>query len=382
MINAESSRKLSVKIFNSIKSIDRNKWDSGIEREDFYMRYDFLEITEQSVLDIHSYYYVMIFDKGVKVANIILFSVELDFLNLVGNSSKRIISKIRGIWKDSFFIKTLFCGLPISTVDNSIRILNEEFTEDVMASLDIIVRNIIKEEKIKITFCKDFTDNDLKWIKCMEDKSYKLVSGLPSNNLIIKWNSFEEYIGCLTKKYRNPLKKILAKRDFLDISVLGRNDSIFDDRFYSLYEQVNGASEFQLEKLAIDFFRKILNNESFSTKLIIIEKDGVLLGHVSIIESQDILIPLFLGYEKVMNKEYDIYFNLVYKILEVAIQEKKRIVKFGQTADFFKRKMGCTPVNVWWLIYITSPLIRPFTKSLFSKLFPKVEDYKFDIFKK
>lgn len=382
MVNVKLHGNLSLKIFRSIDSIDKNEWDLGIEKDDFYMRYDFLDITEKSVLNVHSYYYIMIFDKSNKIANVVLFSLKLDLLNMVSNSAKNVISRIRKIWNNSFYINMLFCGLPVSVVDNSIRIFDRKYTKDIMYSIDRIVKKIIKDEKIKITFFKDFNDNELEWVKCIENKSYKLISGLPSNDFTVKWNSFDEYVKCLRGKYRNSLRKVLEKRNNLEIRVLENDTAVFDDCFYNLYEQVNGASEFQLEKLSIDFFKKTLDSKSFSTKLITIEKDNILLGHISIIELEDKFVPLFIGIEKTLNKKYDTYFNLVYKILEVAMQEKKKIVKCGQTADFFKRKIGCMPINVWWYIYITSPLIRPFTEKIFSKLFPPIADYKFEIFEK
>lgn len=382
MMDVKLYNNLSYKLFYSIGSIDKFEWNLGIEEDDFYMKYEFLDITEKSVLNVHSYYYIMIFNKGIKVANVVLFSIKLDLLNLVSNSAKNIISKIRNIWKKSFFINTLFCGLPVSVVDNSIRIFDMSYTRDIMYSIDNIVKRIIQNEKIKITFFKDFSDKELEWVKCIEHKSYKLVPGLPSNDLSIKWNTFEDYVKCLRGKYRSSLRKVLEKRKDIEISVLENNSAEFDDCYYNLYEQINGASEFQLEKLSIDFFRKILNSKDFSTKLITVKRKNVLLGHISIIELHDKFVPLFIGIEKAANKKYDIYFNLVYKIFEVAIQENKKIIKCGQTADFFKRKIGCTPINVWWFIYITSPIIRPFTRKLFKKLFPPVPDYKFEIFEK
>jgi predicted N-acyltransferase len=382
MFDNYTLRTLSFEMFDSIDLIDKEKWEYGLEKEDYYMKHDFLKITERTARDIHSYYYMMVFKDGVKVANIALFIVELDFLNLVGNSAKKIISRIRKLKNNSFFIKTLFCGLPISTVDNSIRIFNKQLTNEILNFLDSWIKEITRKEDIQIVFCKDFSDDDLKWTKCLEKKSYKLIPGLPSNNLIIRWDSFDQYVNNLTKKYRNPLKKILKKRNELTIDILNESESVFNDKFFELYDQVNSSSEFQLEKLKIGFFKEILNNKNLSTKLVTIKKDGVLVGHVSLVEKNDILIPLFLGYDKKLNREFNIYFNLVYMILEIAIQEKKKIIKFGQTADFFKRKMGCISENVWWFIYISSPIIRPFTEYIFGKLFPKVEEYKFEIFKK
>ncbi len=375
------SNKLSYKIFSSINSINEEEWNFELELGDFYMNYDFLNITEKTTIGIDSYYYIMMYNEGVKIANIVLFSVELDFYNLVGNSAKKIISRFRKISKNSFFLKTLFCGLPISTVDNSIRIYKKEYTNEILELLDQIVKKVANKENAKIIFYKDFSNTEIEHFALLEEKSNTLISGLPSNNITIKWKTFEEYVNSLNKRYRNPLKKILKKREELTIIVTDEDLAVFDSKFYDLYNQVNSSSEFQLEKLSLNFFKDIIANKNLSTKLILIKKDDLLLGHVSIIEKNESFVPLFLGYDKALNKDYDVYFNLVYKILEVAIEEKKKYIKFGQTADYFKQKMGCYSTSVWWYIYISSPFLRPFTRYIFAKLFPPIEDYKFELFK-
>ena len=296
------SNKLSYKIFSSINSINEEEWNFELELGDFYMNYDFLNITEKTTIGIDSYYYIMMYNEGVKIANIVLFSVELDFYNLVGNSAKKIISRFRKISKNSFFLKTLFCGLPISTVDNSIRIYKKEYTNEILELLDQIVKKVANKENAKIIFYKDFSNTEIEHFALLEEKSNTLISGLPSNNITIKWKTFEEYVNSLNKRYRNPLKKILKKREEFTIIVTDEDLAFFDSKFYDLYNQVNSSSEFQLEKLSLNFFKDIIANKNLSTKLILIKKDDLLLGHVSIIEKNESFVPLFLGYDKALNK--------------------------------------------------------------------------------
>lgn len=196
------SNKLSYKIFSSINSINEEEWNFELELGDFYMNYDFLNITEKTTIGIDSYYYIMMYNEGVKIANIVLFSVELDFYNLVGNSAKKIISRFRKISKNSFFLKTLFCGLPISTVDNSIRIYKKEYTNEILELLDQIVKKVANKENAKIIFYKDFSNTEIEHFALLEEKSNTLISGLPSNNITIKWKTFEEYVNSLNKRYR------------------------------------------------------------------------------------------------------------------------------------------------------------------------------------
>ena len=173
------SNKLSYKIFSSINSINEEEWNFELELGDFYMNYDFLNITEKTTIGIDSYYYIMMYNEGVKIANIVLFSVELDFYNLVGNSAKKIISRFRKISKNSFFLKTLFCGLPISTVDNSIRIYKKEYTNEILELLDQIVKKVANKENAKIIFYKDFSNTEIEHFALLEEKSNTLISNPP-----------------------------------------------------------------------------------------------------------------------------------------------------------------------------------------------------------
>ena len=196
----------------------------------------------------------------------------------------------------------MFCGLPISTVDNSIRIYKKEYTNEILELLDQIVKKVANKENAKIIFYKDFSNTEIEHFALLEEKSNTLISGLPSNNITIKWKTFEEYVNSLNKRYRNPLKKILKKREELTIIVTDEDLAFFDSKFYDLYNQVNSSSEFQLEKLSLNFFKDIIANKNLSTKLILIKKDDLLLGHVSIIEKNESFVPLFLGYDKALNK--------------------------------------------------------------------------------
>lgn len=375
------SNKFSYRVYSDLSLIEREQWDSGLNEDDYYMNYDFLHLTNLSVLNVDKYYYVMIFCGDVKIANIVMFSFLLDFYKAVNISAKRIIAIIRKIYKKAFFQKVLFCGLPVSTVDNSIRIFNKEYTADILNILNCVIKKISTDEKANIIFYKDFCSNDLEWSCLLKGKSNTLVKGLSSNEIKIIWNTFDDYLNNLHKRYRNPLKKILRKRDECTIRILKGDEITFTNEFYSLYEQVNEDSEYQLEKFSINFFKNITCCPNIDSFYILIEGNNAILGYVLVVEKKDCLIPLFLGYSKKHNKTYDIYFNLVYKVLELAIERKKSMVKFGQTADYFKHKIGCYPVDVWWYIRLNNVLLRPFTSLIFRKMFPEKKVTSFDLFK-
>ena len=72
------SNKFSYRVYSDLSLIEREQWDSGLNEDDYYMNYDFLHLTNLSVLNVDKYYYVMIFCGDVKIANIVMFSFLLE----------------------------------------------------------------------------------------------------------------------------------------------------------------------------------------------------------------------------------------------------------------------------------------------------------------
>jgi hypothetical protein len=71
-------------------------------------------------------------------------------------------------------------------------------------------------------------------------------------------------------------------------------------------------------------------------------------GHLSFLITKDKMIPLFVGYDRDLNGEHNIYFNIVYRIIELGISLGKKVIKCGQTTDFFKQKSDADRKNCFF----------------------------------
>jgi hypothetical protein len=156
---------------------------------------------------------------------------------------------------------------------------------------------------------------------------------LPSHLLEVRWKSYDEYLDSLRSHYRYRFKKAMAKRSMLFISQL-ESSSQFDESLYQLYLNVYNRSQYKLEKLGIEFFK------SFQSIIIKFEAEGKAIGFVQLAKHDKNLIFLFGGmdYDKII--KYDLYYNMLLKIIEIGINEGCSSIELGQTAEDTKQKLG------------------------------------------
>jgi hypothetical protein len=62
-----------------------------------------------------------------------------------------------------------------------------------------------------------------------------------------------------------------------------------------------------------------------------------------------------LDYER--NVELDLYFNLMYGLLDRALQKSVAKIQIGQTAGAFKTRLGCHPEPLYMFIKGLGPLL-------------------------
>lgn len=170
---------------------------------------------------------------------------------------------------------------------------------------------------------------------------------LPSFEVTL--SSLDEHILQMRSHYRYRIKKALRKGKALSFEKI--DPGCFDEKLYHLYEEVYQRSEGKLEKLTIDFFQKCdADLYRVSTE------DGKVLAFFQTKEIEDELIFLFCGFDHSQNKFYDLYINILLKILSLG-QRKKRIL-LGQTTEYSKCRVGAHPQELY--LHIASRYIPDF----------------------
>ncbi|MDD3939873.1 MAG: peptidogalycan biosysnthesis protein [Patescibacteria group bacterium] len=174
------------------------------------------------------------------------------------------------------------------------------------------------------------------------------------------FNTFDDYLNKLRSSYRRRLIKALSQRNNIIIRKI--TNSNFTPEHYNLYISIMNRADNPLEILPIEFFRQY-ETEIFE---FIDKRNENIIGFIQIKEFYDKLCFLFGGFNKEDVKKFDIYYNMLLKIIEIGIEKKVKKIDFGQTAEESKLKIGCKEVNKYLYAHHSNTIIN----SLIQKLLP------------
>jgi hypothetical protein len=172
------------------------------------------------------------------------------------------------------------------------------------------------------------------------------------------YSSFEEYLGNLRSPYRRRINKALKSRELFTIRKLPRQN--FSQEHYKLYLSIMNRTENPLETLPIEFFQQY---EAEIHEFVDIKTDEII-GFIQTKEIDDKLYFIFGGFEREDIERYDIYYNMLLKIIELGIEKGMKEIEFGQTAEESKLKIGCQEKYKYLYIHHSNPLINFFIQLL------------------
>lgn len=215
-------------------------------------------------------------------------------------------------------------------------------------TLNLVTEVVSKEEKLRgtisATLVKDFYTESLPEETSPEENKFIRFTVEP--NMIVEvpqeTKSLEDYIATFSKKYRKRARdifkagSILIKKDLSWQQVQSHCDEL-----YKLYNHVFSHAKFKLVKLADGYFcemKKQFPDEFFVTGYYLENK---LVGFDSgFIMPGDTLEAHYIGLDYEINKEHELYQNILYHFIEKAIQYKKTKVDLGRTASEIKSTVG------------------------------------------
>lgn len=166
-----------------------------------------------------------------------------------------------------------------------------------------------------------------------------------------KFTNFEDYMNSLRCSYRRRIKKALDIRSKLIINKIDKVN--FTKAHYELYLSVMKRTLNPLEILPIEFF---VNYDSELYEFVEMESNEVL-GFIQLKQIDKTLYFFFGGFNKEDNEKYDLYYNMLIKIIEIGIESKIETINFGQTAEESKLKIGCVEVPKYLYIHHSNKII-------------------------
>lgn len=169
--------------------------------------------------------------------------------------------------------------------------------------------------------------------------------------------NFEEYVKNLRSHYRRRL--LLAEKKGATLRWKRVPSLEFNQELYQLYLQVLHHSDFPLETLGIGFFRgcpgeidALYDPEQKPVAFVLTSHDEVQTTFV------------FGGMDYSQRDEYDLYYNMMSKVLRIGFENLSQKIDFGQTAENTKRRLGCGLEPRFMLFFTGVPLLTGLAKKL------------------
>lgn len=198
----------------------------------------------------------------------------------------------------------------------------------------------------------------------------------PNMKLAIResWKTFEDYTDSFSKKYRARAKA--AKKKLQNIEKLELNLELIRNyrlEMKRLYQHVAENASFNTFFLAENHFEKMKENLGEQFKVFGYFSEKQMIGFYTLMVNNTDVDTYFLGYDKIHQKEKQIYLNMLLDMVEFAVSHQFKRVVFGRTALEIKSTVGAEPVEIYIFMKHTNSILNKFTDKIFASFAPKTE---------
>ncbi len=344
--------------YESMIEVDKIAWNEVLLNTNFFLRTDYLQLIENLHTPQIASRYTIVY-KNKKPVFICCFQV-IDFTadvfgglmesQITDLTSRRLklFDKYIDKYKDHVIMRLVTCGNNFVSGEHCFAYSSKIKREDAFFVLDEISNVVSKEEKLRgtisATLIKDFYSNHLPKEKVLEEN--KFIEFTVEPNMIIeipeKMDGLEDYIALYSKKYRNRAKSIFKA----GAQIIKKNLSLeeiksYKKEMYKLYENVFSHAKFKLVKLAENYFFEMKKNFADTFFVTGYFLENKLVGFDSGYSlNDDTLEAHYIGVDYEVNKEHELYQNILYHFIELAISHKKKHLNLGRTASEIKSTVG------------------------------------------
>jgi hypothetical protein len=359
----ELDENFSFTLFERAEALPADQWQRITGDGCVFLNRDYLKIVEGGRHTKLMARYVIVYYHG-KPCGIIYFQV-VDFkaevfgeilgeqLETSGSKRLKIFENYLGANKDEVLLRLFTCGNNLVSGEYGF-MFNKMVSQEQATELLLNITEVVsKEDRLKgglsAILIKDF-HQPLQPESVYREEKYSSFHVEP--NLIVQIppgvHSLEAYIALFSKKYRNRAKSIFKSIQNLEQRTLDEEEiKSREKEIYALYEQVFEKAKFRLIKLPPAYFSDVKN--IFKTRFNI---NGIFMNNELVAFSSSFLMPdgsleaHYIGFKYELNHELNLYQNILYSLINEAIQKKSSKVNLGRTAAEIKTTVGARPEDL------------------------------------
>ncbi len=302
-------------------------------------------VPERSALPDLSYKYINIYYRKKIVAHMYLQILDVRPYHFKFESSNW--QTVASAAMRSLRPKLLICGHLFRHEISTVYFQDTSFTHYQQAQIiyDIACK-VLKTCGISALLLKDLPSQYNNYLLHHADKCKPMTEDISMElELCEHWQNFEDYESALKHKYKQRTRKIRKAATSLTTRALSTADlSQYSSQIEQYYNQLLSKQLVKLGYINMEYIRELMTQDSGFELQGIFDEQESLIGFFSFFDKKDRLYMYYVGYNAEVNRQYSLYFNILYWGVETAIQRQKEYLHMGRTALDAKASIGCAPI--------------------------------------
>jgi predicted N-acyltransferase len=337
------------RVFNSVADIDRAAWEQvcSASSAPVFMDLRFAAAVEASMQPGCRFWYLIVDDDddGRPVGCAGLHAMTIDLTDFADPRLTKIIKWMPGMSKFRR-LKALFCSLPGTPGDRSIALTPAAKSEQVLALVDGVLDKLAAQNGIDAVMYKEFTPAELEWMNPLLDLGYRTIVIPPMHLLPPSFANFAQYRAALRSSYRKQVNRSMRKLTNAGIEAKVLNDAdeilrLYTPDVHAMYCEMVAKSDVKLEVFPIEYYQQLTKQLDGQIELLALVKDSRIIAFGWCLYDKSTYHMMYAGLDYSLNREFDLYFNLMYTGFDRALHKRVERIHVGQTATVFKARMGC-----------------------------------------
>jgi hypothetical protein len=347
-----------LKLSNQFKSL-ADDW-MKLDGTDVISSDAYLSLLEKEITTDVFPFYAVVYKNGVPKFGLIYQLKRITLTSSIRDDGDNIVLKyLKKIAKATLevctSIYTLTCGNLFITGQYSIlgdTIPTDQKLKIITYATEKVASLIEKDRRINvgIHLFKDFYDAFDP--EALKEVGLNQFTVQPNMLMDINYPSVDAYIGAMKSKYRVRYRKAIKDCKDITYKELELQDlKDFQEDISRLYRSVSDNAGFNLFVLSDDYFYKLKAHLKDKCQVIgMFDRDDKLRAFYSLIINESELEAHFLGYDQEFNKRYQLYQNMLYQLVNKAIELELSSINFSRTALEIKSTVGAYPKDMFLYI--------------------------------
>jgi Acetyltransferase (GNAT) domain len=373
------------KFFRSIDAAGKD-WDVAAPLSDIFLQRDYLRILEENPPLGMRFVYLVFYKNnapfGIAYCQIHLFKGDSNIQVLSAEENKEeclkvITNKVKKWVAGKVTADTLICGNMLLTGEHAYHFDYQHITpSNAVVLMDNAFHSVIAEfKKIGINMpavlVKELSENQADQREKLLENGFVPFEIQPNMVMDLTWDSFDRYILAMSTKYRTRYKAAPKKLGTVEKRELTLEDMQRENDFmYAQYLEIANNAGFNMVQLHKNYMLALKRDFSAFFTIIGYFLEDKLIGYFTTIKNGDELEAHFIGFDQSLNKEYQIYQNMLYDIVKQGFDKSVHRVVFARTALEIKSTVGAVPENLYLYLRHQNKLANKLTGPVLDYLKP------------